>query len=991
MAYNPFDFFRRNQKLFFAGLTVLVMFMFVLSFGQGDFFQQATHWIGQWQTHGEVVAVIDGSSIKTSQLGDVSTTRGLANGYMISVAGKSLEAARRTADTEAKGATPDLAQQLEFVVNRVDQRLFTRLTGDDLAAARQEMGVVAARLADMAKNSPRSEDKRRVEAAQKYAEAAMGELARRASGDRGEGGIYFANQPNRTDRDRLEFMLWKKKADKLGIRYTREDVEKLVAGEFPSQTAADLKAMADQAAAGRRATELYDALADEFRVRAAQTAVLGVGAVRDPSGRVAGSTHERYQHFVQDTTATKYTFLTIPVEAYLSQVQGEPTEAELTKIFNDYANSDPDPSSPRPGLREPRKVGVQWVEVTGDEPYYKALADVRRTAAPQFLGLIGGPAATNPTLKGFTYDDYLKEQQGIAATRQEATANPGRPALTFAAGMKVDGMRALAGGSLGEAYSDALTAQGGANLNPPMPARGDKLLDVEVAQPDLIAAFVGLTASSLATNGVPFATPTVAVTEAAYRRSREQRVLTGIRGFFLPTLEGPIALGDAVAASAAMTAAPAPLPPAVVQPLLDRRTSDQLRTVVATDDVQALRKKLTDIMTQKPDVPKGASKDAEEKLKREQQAKVTKEAEKYVAEWIKVRGLKAGATAEPRTVLALADDPGMAPLLAKDKGLLGPNGQPKNVRAQAAFGQAFVNEAEIAGVDQSGGGFEIIFGLKPTAGLYQVAVYDPSQRKNERRNYALFSRGTPQVTGDGPLTLVWRTAEVDAVRPLSLSADKAVREQCRKIWKTNKARDLARKAADVAAQTIQKAKGTTGQQVNQVAADARAALAAPFAADAATAAKFQVYADAPEFSTASLPLVPGGVGNPPTVGRFNPLHSAVVYETDKLRDELLAHKDDPVGSTFAFFDQPQTTLYLTVVSGRGEDGSMDEFRFRNYVLYPFAPFPPGEGFLPLGPELMAPRFSRAAAEADRKTAVSLLKAEFGYTEPDPSKLSDGKE
>ena len=124
------------------------------------------------------------------------------------------------------------------------------MTGDDLATARQELSMTASRLNDMAKNSPRPEDKRRVEAVQKFADAALGELARRASGDRGESGIYFANQPNRTQRDQLEFMLWKKKADKLGIRYTREDVEKLVANEFPSQTAADLKTMAEQAAAG---------------------------------------------------------------------------------------------------------------------------------------------------------------------------------------------------------------------------------------------------------------------------------------------------------------------------------------------------------------------------------------------------------------------------------------------------------------------------------------------------------------------------------------------------------------------------------------------------------------------------------------------------------------------------------------------------------------------------------------------------------------------
>ena len=82
MAYNPFDFFRRNQKLFFGGLTVLVMFMFILSFGQGDFFSRFPKWIEKFQTSGDKMAVIDGSTIKGSQLRNVADERGLANGYM---------------------------------------------------------------------------------------------------------------------------------------------------------------------------------------------------------------------------------------------------------------------------------------------------------------------------------------------------------------------------------------------------------------------------------------------------------------------------------------------------------------------------------------------------------------------------------------------------------------------------------------------------------------------------------------------------------------------------------------------------------------------------------------------------------------------------------------------------------------------------------------------------------------------------------------------
>ena len=49
MAFNPFNFFRKNQKILFALLTILVMFMFVLSSGLpgSDFFQWFPEWLGR--------------------------------------------------------------------------------------------------------------------------------------------------------------------------------------------------------------------------------------------------------------------------------------------------------------------------------------------------------------------------------------------------------------------------------------------------------------------------------------------------------------------------------------------------------------------------------------------------------------------------------------------------------------------------------------------------------------------------------------------------------------------------------------------------------------------------------------------------------------------------------------------------------------------------------------------------------------------------------
>src|SRR5829696_557388 len=62
MAYNPFNIFRRNQKVIFAVLTVFIMFMFTLSSGVvgGDFFETFTQWLGSKGKRGDAAATIDG-------------------------------------------------------------------------------------------------------------------------------------------------------------------------------------------------------------------------------------------------------------------------------------------------------------------------------------------------------------------------------------------------------------------------------------------------------------------------------------------------------------------------------------------------------------------------------------------------------------------------------------------------------------------------------------------------------------------------------------------------------------------------------------------------------------------------------------------------------------------------------------------------------------------------------------------------------------------
>src|SRR5947209_16520318 len=95
MAFNPFNVFRRNQKILFAMLTVLVMFMFVLSFGQGDFFSSVPKWLGSTRHSGELIAVVDGSKVYESDLSRLNTRRQLANQYMAAASTRAAENLRK--------------------------------------------------------------------------------------------------------------------------------------------------------------------------------------------------------------------------------------------------------------------------------------------------------------------------------------------------------------------------------------------------------------------------------------------------------------------------------------------------------------------------------------------------------------------------------------------------------------------------------------------------------------------------------------------------------------------------------------------------------------------------------------------------------------------------------------------------------------------------------------------------------------------------------
>ena len=82
MAFNPFSWFRKHQKLFFAGLVLICMFVFILQFGKGDALTQMMSWIsGRGSGKGPVVASVHGSKVTVGDLDELLAKRRAADRF----------------------------------------------------------------------------------------------------------------------------------------------------------------------------------------------------------------------------------------------------------------------------------------------------------------------------------------------------------------------------------------------------------------------------------------------------------------------------------------------------------------------------------------------------------------------------------------------------------------------------------------------------------------------------------------------------------------------------------------------------------------------------------------------------------------------------------------------------------------------------------------------------------------------------------------------
>lgn len=615
MAYNPFDFFRRNQKTAFAALTVFVMFTFVLSFGQGDFFQWLPGWLGSFKQRGkDVMATIDGRKLYDAELFKHDDDRALADEFMksllVKVAEQKEEELRESVKSASKEAKPALEEFLRQRPNYIDMNLLRMFQQQNIPLSQSD-------ILNMQQNN-----KQRVRTGLLQLQSLPGgttadkDLADTARelmrlDDRAEGlgrdGNYFGYPGRaRSNEDRLEYVLWLRKAEKIGVVIRPEDAPGLAKDDLGNGVTPEVWSAVEKSFASKinfSRSRLLAALADEFRVRAAVEVVMGKDYV---SGRVPYPTtpFDTYQFFKDQCDAATYTIMSVPAENFLDKVKETPTDGELRALFDKYKGVEPAPDRELPGFREPRKLKLAWLEVRGEEPYYKKASD-----EVWKLGEAG------VRLAGLGFDAFAPVTSSLTSTLPD-------PALQAA-------------------YAD-YRARFAVSIDTkwyPFRATTDEILDSSVVRPQNVAAALATLVGSGLTKGSPL-TAGLVVKERSAQNERNDRAR--VLGLMLApsTSAGSNLLGNVLAAGAAM---PAPPPLAVVRNDLIDGVKNALARSRAEKDLREFAAELARL---------GQKKD-----KSDARALV----DKFVSE----RGLKIGGSTEFRDQYTMDEDPGLAVLADK--------------------------------------------------------------------------------------------------------------------------------------------------------------------------------------------------------------------------------------------------------------------------------------------------------------------------------------
>jgi hypothetical protein len=924
MAYNPFNIFRRNQKAIFAVVTVFIMFTFVLSSGLGggaDFFDWLPRWLGSKSKRGDVVCTIDGTKVYDSDLTEAGRglryQRVMANKYMMLAANETAVRLEANVVEQLNRMSPEGRSMMERVLSQ--EQLLRNPQFAQFAGMFQQQ--VQEQIRQMALSpTARAEDKE--VANYKMQSLAINTNLTQAAMS-GNPDTYFWRSPNRSQNDLIDFMLWQKKADQLGIRFTTNDVKQLIEreffGSFGARPQVEVQKYMAQSMPGFTMDALFKAVAEEFRVRTAQVAVLGSDVNGTRGGGYGGfpafsTPHDSFEFFREQTSPTTYAVIPVSAASFLDKVPdpntADPAVAnELKALYQQYKDEEANPSRETPGFREPRKVRVEFFSVTGSEPYYTQMAAERMKLGDPVAKI--GSLLTVPTFAG------------TPAALVAAAAPVGLPDALLETEYE------LRYAKMHRSEVDLRWSRSGGSVFEPL----GMLLDTSVVRPGNLGVAAGALAGQLAGFGNPFAaTAALGTGPIAYEiRDRAKAGVPLVLGA-TPTLAGLTSLiGGEVAYR---TLVPQPLPINVYRPTLMQDLLARNARELAVSDVQAF---LTEV----------------NKLSDNGRAKDKAAAQKYIDEFVARRGLKVQGNTVPRSEWNIDEDAALAPLLAAQRETLRAAANP-HARVQQGyvpFGDRFFWQTNPATRTRT-----------PANGTLAPMTYP-----TERAYFEDDLKTKPQF-------VVWRKTE-DPARPRLWAGTPDGSEVFKDVvraWKLKKARELAKAEAEKLANEIRVYDSTAEPLLTQKLRDLAFGRGEPFMIRGV--APLTVVADPTGEKGFQVDLFRMPGPNPLQPFQIRPSEN-LKYPTNELGEALMKGRTEPVKTVTVIADAPKDTYYVATVLKREVKSETD------YKLEVAS----GEFSERMGGSEVLGRFRLQSQRNAYQSVMGLLKKEFKFVVTDEQK------
>ena len=745
MAFNPFESFRKNSKAIFAVVMIVCMFTFVLSAGISggtDFFDWFARQFGG-SDRGPVLAVIDGHDEYGRDLSEVRKKRTAANNFLARVVARSDAQLRKSVLDDISNKVvkdPIIAQKLQE-----NLRFETQLPGNILALleyfSEYQKNVELLNRTLRSMTDTNSAEYRTLYRYQTWLEhAIMNDRRKEYRVD-----VFFLSNPRNTNEtDALEFLMLLREADKMGIKYSDDDVVSLIDAETVIPLAkedADRYKAELQQAYGFSSGTINSAVADEFRVKTVKSILDGSVYGGKPSLPMGMTPYEFFEFYKDNCQELKFEVIDVPVDAFVSKVKEEPSDVDLRKFFDEYRRDEFDPSRSTPGFKEPRKMKIEFIGVDKKMPIYKKIEPPLQYASSVAAGL-------------------MASQSGNWLAGATITASPALAESWLARSNAQSRIEYLQSTSI---FNDVMF--------PDTPFAKVKPVDSSLYHPLPNAAI----AVQLATIKNPLTDVTAAL--AGYHNlagliETRDRVRVGMQLAIAPMGFNPLF----PLSTFAPVAANAPSLPKGVYYVeeLDRLRREDQPQHLARADLEALMKKLEEIRKKaqpKTSTDLSPKKKDHPKLDPKVIAEANAEARKTVDEWIKAHpGVYTGKSEKLDDKYACPDDPGLK-VLAQEVIF-----QPLPYKS---FEQAFFREQRGRDLNKE----------LAEAGLFEPVPF-PESEFSQRRLPGSFAFSTPQY-------VAWRIEDVpskaygrfDQVSP-------EMRAKIVRAWKFRKARDLAKAAAE---------------------------------------------------------------------------------------------------------------------------------------------------------------------------------------------------